>query len=177
MNNPGIDLAIWVRLRKRWSELESDGQRLKIDFRLIADPDDEKNILAIDVIQNINKDVLTETIQRNPGEAYSAIGIAELSMERLVEVYKEMMCDLHRQAKQHDADLIVTMTPTSPVSGEVTGYVEKPKTAIKNSVPVDYRHYYVLNMLREKMMKITGEGWSKVMAVYSSNTLEFHFEY
>src|SRR5215207_6100286 len=113
-NNPGIDLAIWKRLRKRWAELENAGHKLKIDFHLLADVDDENNILAIDVIQTINNEVITETVERNSGEANSMLGIAGLSAERLIEVYKEMMRQLHQQIKQEDMDLIVTMSSTSP---------------------------------------------------------------
>jgi len=177
INNSGIDLAIWERLRKRWTELEKAGHKLKIDFHLLADVDDEENILAIDVIQNIDNEAITETIQRNSGEAHAMLGIAGLLTEGLIEVYKEMMHQLHQQTKQKDADLIVTMFPTSPTSGEVRGYVQKSNSDIKHSVLVDYQHYYVLNVLREKMIELAGDGWSKVRAVYRSNDLEFYFEY
>ena len=60
MNNPGIDLAIWERLRKRWTRFEAAGYKLKIDFHLLADVDNEENILAIDVIQNINDEFLSK---------------------------------------------------------------------------------------------------------------------
>ena len=177
MNNPGIDLAIWERLRKRWTELESAGHKLKIDFHLLADVDDEENILAIDVIQNIDNETITETVQRNLGEAHTMLGIAGLSTESLIEVYKEMMYQLQRQIKQKDMDLIVTMSPSSPTSGEVRGYLQKPNSDVKSSVLVNYQHYYVLNALREKMIQDVGDSWSKVKAVYSSGDLEFYFEY
>jgi len=177
LNNPGIDSAIWERLRKSWAELQSSGHKLKIDFHLIADPEYEENILAIDVIQNVDDDVFTETVQRNAREAYATLGIVGLSIERLVEVYKEMMGQLHHQAKQKDVDLIVTMSASSPTSGEVRGYVEKRNSNIKSSVLVNYRHYYVLNALRERMIELVGDGWSKVKAIYHSGNLEFYFEY
>ena len=177
MNNPGIDLEIWKQLRKKWSDLDADGYKLKIDFKLIAHPNDENNILAIDVIQNINEELITETVQRNAGEAYAALGIAGLSMESLVEVYKEMMHQLHGQAKQRAADLIVTMSLSSPTSGEVRGYVEKRNSDIKSSVLVNYQHYYMLKALQEKMVDLVGDGWMKVKAIYRSGSLEFYFEY
>jgi len=177
MNNPGIDLAIWEQLRKKWSELERAGHKLKIDFHLIADVNNGENVLAIDVIQNINDDVITETVQQKTGEANAKLGIAGLSMEQIIEVYKKMMKQLHREFKQRDADLIVTMSPTSPASGEVRGYLEKPNSEAKHYVAVDYRHYYVLNALRERMIELVGNGWSKVRAVYRSGNVEFHFEY
>jgi len=177
MNNPGIDLEIWKQLRKKWTELDASGHKLKIDFKLIAHPNDENNILAIDVIQNINDDIFVETVQRSAGEAYATLGLAGLSLERLIEVCKEMMRQLHGQSKQKDADLIVTMAPSSPASGETRGYVEERNPDIKDSVLVNYQHYYVLNALREKMIESAGDAWSKVRAVYHSGDLEFYFEY
>ena len=162
MNNPGIDLAIWERLRKRWAELETAGNKLKIDFHLLTDVDDE---------------IIIETVQRKAREAYTTLGIAGLSMERLVEVYNEMMHQLYRQTKQKNADLIVTMSPSSPTTGETRGFMEKPNSDIKNSVLVNYQHYYMLNALREKRIELAGDSWSKVRAVYRSGDLEFYFEY
>lgn len=177
MNNPGIDVAIWERLRKKWDALQSAGYKVKIDFLLIADPEDEKNILAIDVIQNVDDDIFTETVQRNAEEAYPVLGIAGLSMERLVEVYKEKMYQLYRQVKSHEAVLTVTMSVSSPISGEVGGFVENPNSNTKSSLPINYQHYYILNALRGKMVELVGDGWQTVRAVYRSGGLEFHFEY
>ena len=98
-------------------------------------------------------------------------------MERLIEVCKEMMRQLYGQSKQRDANLIVTMAPSSPTSGETRGYLEEGQASIKSSVLVNYQHYYVLNALREKMIDSTGDGWSKARAVYHSGDLEFYFEY
>lgn len=176
MNNPGIDTATWESLRKRWSELESAGHKLEIEFQLIADPKDEENIFAIDVIQHIDEDVVTETVQRHAGEAYATLGIAGLSLERLVAVYKEMIKQLHhQQVGWADVDLVVMMSPSSEASGEIRGYLEKSNG--KSSVFVNYQHYYMLNALREKMIEMLGDSWSKVRAVYSSDSLEFYFDY
>jgi hypothetical protein len=177
MNNPGIDLEIWKQLRKKWTDLDASGHKVKVEFKLIADPNDENRILVIDVIQNIDDQIVTETVQRTAGEAYATLGISGLSMERLVEVYKNIMHQLHRQAKQRDAALIVTMSPSSSTSGEVRGVLEKPGSDAKGSVLVNYRHYYILNALREKMIELLGDGWSKVRAVYRPEELEFYFEY
>ena len=178
LHNLGIDLATWKRLKNKWAELKKNGHELTIDFRLLADTHDEKNVLAIDVIQNIDDEIVTETVQRKAGEAYSTLGIAGLSRERLIEVYTEMMDQLHRQTGQKkDADLIVTMSPGSPLSGEIIGYMEKRDSGEKSSVSVNYQHYYMLSALREKMIQSTGDGWSKVKAVYRSGDLEFYFEY
>jgi len=177
MNNPGINLEIWERLRKKWTELEASGNKLKIDFQLISDANEEGNILAIDVIQNVNNEIITETVQRNAGEAYAALGIAELSVEQLIEVYKKVLEQLHRQSKQRDMDLIVTMTPSSATSGEIKGCFKKPDSDSEKSALVDYRHYYLLNAIREKMMTLAGDGWSKVKAIYRSGELGFYFDY
>lgn len=177
MNNPGIDLETWERLRKKWMGLQSAGHKLGIEYRLIADPKDENNILAIDVIQSINDDVLTETVQRKAGEAYATLGIDGLSMEALVEAYKNVMRKLHNQTNQKELDLVVTMSPTSSTSGEIKGYAGKENSDVWSSVPVNYRHYYLLNALREKMMSLLGDSWNKVKAVYRSGELEFYFEY
>ena len=177
MNNPGIDLEIWKQLRKKWSDLDASGHKLKVDFQLIAHPNDAKDIMAIDVIQHIDDELVTETVQRSAGQAYAALGIAGLSAERLVEVYKEMIGELHQQAKLRDMDLIVTMTPTSPASGELRGHLEKADAPVRSSVLINYQHYYVLNALRDKMIERGGEGWSKVKAIHHSGDLEFYFEY
>ena len=177
MNNPGIDLEIWKQLRHKWTELDAKGHKVKVEFKLVSDSEDKSKILVIDVIQNINGDAVTETVQRKAGEAYSMLGITGLSMERLVGVYKEMMKQLHRQANQKDVDLIVTMSPTSPTSGEVRAYLEKPADPVQSSVLADYRHYYVLNALRDRMIELLGEGWTQARAVYHAGDVDFYFEY
>jgi hypothetical protein len=177
MNNPGIDLAIWERLRKQWSELESKGNKLKIDFSLIAAGDNEHNILAIDVIQTINEETITETVQRNAREAYSVLGIEGLSMEALVEAFKNIMHKLHSQTNQKGIDLVVTMSPTSSTSGVIRGYIGMNDSDV-SSVLVNYRHYYLLTALLEKMTALTGDSWNKVKAIRNkSGELEFYFEY
>lgn len=177
MNNPGIDLAIWERLRKKWAELQSAGHQLKIEFQLITNPEDEKSILAIDVIQKIGSEVLIETVQRNAGEAYAALGIVGLSMEDILQKYKKMMRQLHSQVKVQQSDLVVTMMPTSPTSGEVSGFAEEHNSDIKVSTLTNYQHYYMLTALRGKMIGVTRDGWVRVKAVYRFEELEFYFEY
>ena len=98
-------------------------------------------------------------------------------MEGLVQTYREMIGQLQRQANQRDADLVVAMVPTSPTSGEVRGYVVRTDSATISNVLVNYRHYYVLNALRDKMTELLGESWSQVKAAYRESALEFYFEY
>ena len=177
MNNPGIDLENWERLRKRWSELESSGHKLNINFSLITASENDKNALAIDVIQKINDETITETVQRNSGEAYVILGIQGLSMEELVSVYKNKMRQLERETNPKEMDLVVTLSPTSSTSGEIKGYVGKEDSDMKRSVPVNYQHYYLLTALREKLKELTGDGWKSVKAISRSGELEFYFEY
>ena len=73
--------------------------------------------------------------------------------------------------------LIVTMTPSSSLSGETRGYLEKRKKNQKFSVPVDYQHYYLLNAIRDKMIEQVGDAWRQVKAVYWKGELKFYFEY
>ena len=177
MNNPGMDFEIWKQLRKKWTDLDAAGHKIKVDFNLIADPNDEKNILVIDVIQQIDDKPVTETVQRKAGEAYATLGIDGLSMERLVQVFKGMMKQLYKQAQYKDMELSVSMAPTSPTSGEVQGVLAMSDAPVQSYLPVNYRYYYVLNALREKMIETTGDAWKKVRAVYHPEELEFYFEY
>lgn len=174
MKNPGIDTVIWENLRKKWMDLDATGHTLKIDFQLVGNPKDETDILAIDVVQHVDEEVIIETVQRRAGEAYETLGIAGLSVERLTEVYKGMLKKLYRQqAKPGDTALVVTMTPRSETSGEIRGYIQN--SGVQSSVLLNYQHYYVLNALREKMIE-AGKNWSKVRAVYDGSNLEFSFD-
>jgi hypothetical protein len=96
-------------------------------------------------------------------------------VEHLVDVYKEMLAQMQRSQVSRDATLIVTMSPSSKTAGEIRGYVEK--SGVKSSMPVNYRHYYMLNALREKMIEIAGDEWNQVKAVYEFDSLEFYCEY
>jgi len=89
MNNPGIDLAVWERLKNKWSKLDKQGHKLTVEFRLVANPKDDRDILAIDVIQNADGEIVTETVQRKAGEAYPTLGIEGLSKEGLLEVTRK----------------------------------------------------------------------------------------
>jgi len=177
MENPGIDLTIWEQLKQKWDKLDRDGHSVEIEFKLIVDKNDEDKTLAIDVIQKIDNEVIIETVQHVAGEAYETLGIAGLSLERLVEVYKEKLHQLHSQSNMPYAYLIVTMTPSSPSSGEVKGYLEKRKKKQKFSISVNYQHYYLLNAIRDKMIELVGDAWRQVKAVYWRGALKFYFEY
>lgn len=177
MNNPGLDLTIWEQLKQKWDELDRNGHSIKIDFKLIVDKDEEDKTLAIDVIQKIDDEFFTETVQHEIGEGYEPLGIDSLSLEQLVEVYKEKLHQLHKESNMPYAHLVVTMTPYSSSSGETQGYLEKRNKNQKRSVPVDYQHYYLLNAIRDKMIDLVGEGWRQVKAVYWKDALQFYFEY
>jgi hypothetical protein len=177
MNNPGMDFEIWKQLRAKWTELDAQGHKIKVDFQLVGHPMEKNNVLAIDVIQHIDGKPIIETVQRTAGEAYAALGIAGLSMERLVEVYKGMLKQLHSQANMSNIKLNITMKITSPTSGELTGILTKPDVTAQTPVKLNYQHYYLLKALRDKMVETTGDEWSKVEANYQLDELEFYFEY
>lgn len=176
MKKPNIDLTVWKQLKEKWTKLYADGHSLKIDFRLITNDSERDKTLAIDVIQTIDDEIVVETVQRRKGEAYAALGIPGLSAERLKDVYKEMMTQLHGRLGQPESDLIVIMSPTSETSGEVTGYLKSRDGLVKQAVLTNYQHYYVLNALREKMIEQLGESWRQVKAVYKLGLVEYYFE-
>lgn len=177
MNNPGIELEIWKQLNRKWADLDSNGHQVKVEFKLITSPGDENRTLMIDVIQRIDDEIVVETVQHKAGEAYEALGLAGLSMERLVQVYKDILEKIHNQAKEYKSDLIVTMSPTSSTSGEVQAYLQSRDEPVKQAVLTNYKHYYVLTVLREKMIEQLGDNWKQVQAVYKQGELEFYFEY
>ncbi len=177
MNNPGIDLEIWKHLRKKWSDLDASGHQVSVQFKLITDPHVTNKVLAIDVIQKIDDETFTETVQHIAGEAYMTLGIADTSTEHLAEIYKQTLRQIHSQNGQKDAVLIVSMSPTSPTSGEVQAVLKKKDPASKKNLEVNYIHYYILNALREKMVEIKGAAWNKVNAVYQQDDLKLYFEY
>ena len=179
MNNPGLDTKIWEQLCQKWTELDAKGYKINVNFNILKDPKDEKNILGIDVIQHIDKKLVTETVQHRVGEAYAALGITDLSMERLIEVYKKILKKLHHDTKpkDFDMDLSVTMTWYSATAGEVEGLLVHPDAPVQSTVLVYYRHYYILNALRDKMIESTGDAWTKVRAEYHAGDVVFYFEY
>jgi hypothetical protein len=175
MNEP--DLEIWKQLRKKWADLDASGHHININIKLITDPKDKNKVLTIDVVQKIDEETVIETVQHIAKEAYGPLGIANASIQYLKEIYKKKMYELFHEAEQLDASLIVSMSPTSPTSGEVRAVLEKMNTENKKSIEVDYSHYYILNALREKMMETQGIECGQVKAVYKNDELEFHFEY
>ena len=177
MKNPGMDMEIWKNLRKKWSDLDAEGHKLKIDFQLITHPNEPKRIIAIDVIQHIDRDIIIETVQQNVGEGYKPLGIANLSIESLKEMYKGMMELLRQESNLKDIDVVVTMTPTLPSSGILEGYLEVPYAPVRGSLQLNYEHYYVLNALRDKMIEQTGKSWSSVCVIYHEGDPKFDFVY
>ena len=177
MKNPVIDLKVWPRLKEKWIELDANGHLLRVDLKLVTTDSKKDRTLAIDVVQTIDEAIIVETVQRRKGEAYAALGIAGLSVERLKDVYKEMMAQLHARSGQPESDLVITMCPTSTTSGEVTGYLQSHDEPVKQAVLTNYQHYYVLNALRERMIEQLGENWKQVKAVYQPDAVEFYFDY
>lgn len=172
-----MDTKIWEQLRKKWTQLHENGHNVRVEFQLVADPKDENKILAIDVVQHIDGKPVVETVQHNAGEAYAILGINAMSIEQLIIAYKEILKQLHRQANQRDTQLTVTMLFTSPSSGELRAYLEKPDVPVQGSVLVNYRHYYILSALRDKMIELLGEGWTQARVIFYGSNLDFYFEY
>lgn len=170
-------MKIWQQLRSKWTELDSKGHKLKIDFQLIAHPVKKNEVLAIDVIQHIDGKPVTETVQREAGEAYPILGIDKLSQESLTEVFKGMMGQLRSQSEPGDVDLVVIMSPTSSTSGQMKGYLVVPDAPVQTPVLLNFQHYYVLSALRDKMMESSGKQWQQVRAVYHLDDLKFYFGY
>ena len=177
MNNPGIGLEIWKQLRQKWDTLDAAGHHLKIEFKLVTDPTDKNKILLIDVIQYIDEETITETVQHIAKEAYTPLGITNASMEQLIGIYRKLLCQAHPNTGKDDSTLIVTMSPTSATSGEVRAVLERANLQGKSCIQVDYRHYYILIAIREKMSEILSIEWSKVKAIYRQDQLDFYFEY
>jgi hypothetical protein len=177
MNNPGMDFEIWKQLRQKWTDLDAQGRKIKVDFQLVGHPSEKGNVLAIDVIQHIDGKPVTETVEREAGAAYAVLGIAGLSMERLVEVYKGMMKQIYNQANVQETVLDITMATTSPTSGELAGILVNINAPVQTPVQVNYQHYYVLKALRDRMVETTGDAWTEIRASYQPDALEFYFEY
>jgi len=150
---------------------------LSVEFQLVSHPNHSKNILAIDVIQKIDDEVVVETVQRKAGEAYAILGIDGLPKERLEDVLRDILDASYHQIQEPNATLTVTMSPNSTTSGEVRGVVQIQGTNTTTSIPVNYQHYYVLNALRETMSKELKKTWQKVTAIYRNKTLELAFDY
>jgi hypothetical protein len=177
MNNPDFDIAIWEQLRKKWAQLDESGKSVRVDFQLIHTDAEKDKTLAIDVIQTIDEEIVVETVQRNAGEAHETLGISGLSTEELVQAYKKMLHELYRRSGAEDTDLIVEMTPHAATAGESTGYLQQAGSDLKKSVPLNYQHYYVLNTLREKMIGLPRDHWSRVKAIYHAGDVEFYFDF
>jgi hypothetical protein len=177
MKNIGVDLEIWKILRKKWADLHSSGHEVSVEFQLVSHPSDKNNILAIDVIQTVDDEIIVETVQRNAGESYTTLAIDGLSKEQLEQTYKDIARPLYLQADQRDVTLKIAMAPTSPISGELRGVLEKHGPDAKSNIQVNYQHYYILNAIREKMGKQMGKSLSKITAAYRGDDLEFSFDY
>jgi len=177
MKNLGIDLMVWKQLKEKWTKLDASGCLLRIGFKLIISDSEKDKTLAVDVIQTIDNEIVVETVQRMKGEAYTVLGISDLSVERLKDVYKEAIAQLHSRLGRPESNLVITMSPTSELSGEVTGYLQSHDEPVKRAILTNYQHYYILNALREKMAESVGNYWKKVKTIYLSDALEFYFEY
>jgi hypothetical protein len=173
MNNPSMDLETWKQLRTKWADLHSSGRNVNVEFQLLSDPNDKNNILAIDVVQTIDNEIVVETVQRNAGEACTTLGISGLSVEQLEDAYADIANSLY----EHGGTLTVTMSPTSATSGELRGVLRRQNSDTTRSIPVNYHHYYILNALREKMSEQRGQNLGLIKAVCRGDDVEFSFDF
>lgn len=169
----------WQRLTQRWDEIRSNGHTLEIRYRRIVAPDDENRTQVIDIIQNIDGEVFIETVECSTGEVEAILETNNLSLEGLQKEYEVILKNLLlQQPDHHGTHLVVNMIPTSSSTGEISCYLERPTG--RSNIQLNYRHYYMLKALREKMSSSMGESWVQVQVIYQPgmfSNLEFYFDY
>lgn len=174
-----VDPENWQRLTRHWDELITAGRTVELHYRRIVAPDDENHTQVIDIIQNIDGELFIETVECSTGEVEAILETNNLSLEGLQKEYGTMLEQLLlKLPEHHNVHLIVTMIPTSQNTGETSCYLERPTG--RSNVQLNYRHYYMLKALREKMNTIVGESWVRVQVIYHPgmfSNLEFYFDY
>ena len=105
------------------------------------------------------------------------MGITGMSMENLVATYKKILQRVHPRPYQPDIKLVITMSPSSPSSGELKAFLVSSDGVIQNSILITYQHYYMLNAIRNKLTEIVGEKCSQIKAVFCQGELDFFFEH
>ena len=86
------------------------------------------------------------------------------------KLWRNCLSIVYINLRDHDAHLAN--------SGEVSGLLIRVDEPVQTPVQVRYRHYYVLNALRERMIEALGEGWKSVRASYGPRGgMEFYFDY
>lgn len=162
MNNTDMNKEIWIALREKWAALDAQGHAVKVEFNILKDPQDETRDLAIDVAQNINGEWFVQTVQRQPGEACSLLGIDGLGLEKLVELAGQAVVSVTEPvtgAKTYEEEMHLFLTRISPEASEISGYILSA-AGEKVRVRANYQHYYLLNAILEGMSGITREEYA-----------------
>lgn len=164
MNNPGIREDVWSDLRQKWDALLSEGHQVKVEFKIIRDPEDKSRTLAIDVAQNIDNDWYVQTVQHKAGEAYQAVGIEGFTLNPLLYTVGEVVNSLTEPITGHatfDDEMHVFMKRISPENAEISGHIIS-ESGEKIGIRANYRHYYVINALLEEVSRIMKEEYSEI---------------
>ena len=164
MNNPGIKEEIWTALRQKWATLVAERHTLKVEFKIVKDPEDEAKELAIDVAQNIDGEWVVQTVQRQVQWAYPTIGIEGLGLDQLINLASDVVNTVTKPITgwgTHDDEMHLFMKRISPESSEIYGHIIS-KAGEKVGVRANYQHYYVLNEILEQIAKIMREEYSEL---------------
>ncbi len=164
MNNPGLKEEVWTALHQKWATLVDQGHTLKVEFKILKDPHDEAKALAIDVAQNVDGEWVVQTVQRQVQEAYPAIGIEGLGLDRLINLASDVVDSVTKPItgrETYDDEMHLFMKRISPESSEIYGHIIS-KAGEKVGVRSNYQHYYVLNEILEQIAKIMREEYSEL---------------
>ena len=150
MDTQQYNTELWTALREKWVQLDAEGHKIKVDFNILKDPQDEKKDLAIDVAQNIDGEWVVQTVQQQPREAYPVLGIEGLGTAELLALARGLVGSLTETIPGTEAEEThLVMKRIAPESAEISGYVVS-KTGEKVSLRTNYQHYYVLNEILEQ---------------------------
>ena len=135
-----------------------NGRDVNVEFNVLKDPQDASRDLAIDVAQNIDGEWVVQTVQQKAGEADPVIGIEGLGLDQLVELAGSVVDSLTTE-ETRQAEMHLVLKRISPETSEIHGHIVTP-AGERSGVRANYRHYYVLNAILEKMAAITRETYS-----------------
>jgi hypothetical protein len=162
MNNTEMNKEIWTSLRQKWDRLAAGGHALKVEFNVLKDPHDNTRDLAIDVVQNIDGGWVVQTVQRQPKEAYTVLGIAGLGLDQLIGLAGQAVTSVTERVNgqpTYDDEMHLFMKRISPEASEISGHIVSG-TGQKVAVRANYQHYYILNAILEEISGITREEFA-----------------
>ena len=163
MNNPGIKEDIWTALNQKWGQLISEGHSLKVEFKILQDPDESKTF-AIDVAQNIDGEWVVQTVQSQVGEAYPVIGIEGFGLDQLINIVGRVVNSVTEPItgqKTYDDEMHIYMKRISPETSELYGHIIS-ETGERIAIRSNNQHYYVINEILEQISKIMREEYAEI---------------